>query len=122
MLLWGNPQPVEVLSAIFNCGIGAGPSAAEDRVEAKLRKGAYRLRHKQRIQWLELSILETGSAAPVDCLPKLDKVLDVLVGKMMWLVHAIIVQLLGGRRNPRTAFAVYLKSSSKGELTTSAHP
>ena len=48
----------------------------------------------------------------VERLPKLDEVVNVLVGRTMWLFHTIIVLLLGGRRNPRAALTVYLKSNS----------
>jgi hypothetical protein len=49
----------------------------------------------------------------VDRLPKLDQVVNVLVGRVMWLIHTIIVLPMGGWRNPSAAFTVYLKSSCK---------
>ena len=47
----------------------------------------------------------------VECLPKLDELVNVLVGRMMWCVHTNIVLPMGGWRNLRAALTVYLKSS-----------
>ena len=47
----------------------------------------------------------------VERLPKLDELVNVLVGRMMWCVHTNIVLPMGGWRNLRAALTVYLKSS-----------
>jgi hypothetical protein len=102
---------VAILLSIFNRGVGTGPSATEDRTQTEFSKGSYSLRGQQCIQKLESSVSEPGESMLIERLPKLDQVVNVLFGRMIWFDHTNIVLPMGGWRNPRAALTVYLNSS-----------
>ena len=58
-------------------------------------------------------ILEPDEAVPIETLPKLDKIVNVLAGRMIWPVHTVIVLSMGGWRDLRAALTVYLKSGRR---------